>query len=83
MLLISVLVLKSARTDALFGTDVFSHEQIAWAKRKKFGNECFADENLPKSVSHPKFSKICVIVAFVHVISLVIENVNWILFMGR
>jgi TPR repeat protein len=61
--LIFIEIFRSARTNALFGQNYFSHKQIAFAKVKKQYNEPFTDEDLP--VSHPKkwLSIICIVLS--------------------
>ncbi len=64
-LLICVAVLTSAKTDALFGPNYFTHKQIVLARKKKRKNENFTDEDLPKSLPNPTLAKICVVIAFI------------------
>lgn len=64
---------KSAKTDALFGPDQLTHAQIALARKKKRRNEPFTDEELPKSLPNPTFSKICVVCAYVFLVLLVLS----------
>ena len=72
-ILICIQTAKSAKTDALFGPDHLTHAQIALARKKKRRNEPFTDEELPKSLPNPTFSKICVTCAYVSLILMLIS----------
>ena len=65
LLLISIGVLKSAKTDALFGPGSFTHKQIALARKKMRKGENFLDEDLPESYPNQAFAKVCVVCAFI------------------
>ena len=62
---ISIEVLRSAKTDALFGPDYLTHKQIVFARNKCRKNEPFTDEDISKITPNATLSKICLIIAFI------------------
>lgn len=70
---ISIQIAKSANTDALFGPDHLTHAQIKLARKKKRNNEPFTDEELPKTLPNPTFAKICVVCAYLALVSMILS----------
>ena len=72
LLFIQIEIFRSAREDALFGADGFTHKQIAFAKKKIKAGETFVDEDIPAKRPNRIFGSICVALAFIYEILLIL-----------